>query len=251
VTSLITQHNVSDLEALSRGIAGLNISKTTARESFTRLMLKYYGVRERGKLLKEAMTPDELEFRKQAIRINKETDRDKRDQMILAAAKDLQEKFRRTKKVGTKEITVDLSLNNAVKRVIDYSSRNVLQIIEKLPIQHLPEAARDAELNRFGQFAPDLVAHVWSQMSAENLRGRHDFSSLLEAWKKTVEMGRQTTSDDVRLKLDRARGGIQQRLWEIFSRRRSPLLRQLLRSKVGNWDRLIQEQFARESGLLF
>lgn len=250
MTSLITKHNRTQLESALK-IFGVNVSHYTPRELMARLMVKFQTVEQRAELLKESWTDEDQRLREYDIQINKELDPDRRNEIIKEAAQYLQKTKADTTYIGGRRIDTGLSWNDAVKRIINRASRNVLQTIERTPIEHMPEAAYTAELSGYSEFAPDMVMHAWTQLIDERyLSGRSDVGKLAEAWQKCCKFRNQAGGDAIRAKFDLAKMALMRRIRQVLLRQRTPILKRLLRTKLGGWQGAVREEFARGAGLL-
>lgn len=252
VTSLITQHNRPWLSRVGKKITGQEIRQRTPREMVASLLLDYYGADQKTQLLREAWGAGDQRLYELEVKIRQEVDPDRRNELVQQAAAYYKQLKADKTKIGSRVIKTGVSTKQAVNRVLDHASRNILQIIERIPIERMPEAAYDVELFGYSRFAPDLTEHCWRQLIDDRyLSGHSDIEKLVEAWGKCASFRQQAGDERIRLKFDVAKGSIMRRIREIRMRRRTPFLKKLLRAKAGNWQRTVWEEFAREAGLTY
>jgi hypothetical protein len=249
-TSLITRHNIGELESLTRGVTGLNISTTTNRTAFARAVLKFSRIEQRGDALRRSYSDNEERLRKLTVEMHEQRSPEQYQQLFKEARKLVKEIESGTVLIGGRKHKVGLTDKQAAERVISMVSRNLFQEIERIPTEFLPTAAHELEFSVLKRGNEKLMDHVWRQMTLPYLQSKTDFTELGTAAAKALQLSDSTINPTVKARLAQAYQHLVVRMTQLRINGRTEGGRALLRKKLGEFPRWVQTRMAESAGLL-
>lgn len=235
VTSLITKHNQGQLQALTRGLTGLNLSSMTRSEVFARVILKYAGVERAGQVLRESMD-DQEEYRKLILQAGQAPSLEEEKRLLKEAAA-----LNRASKagkvlIGGQEYDVGITEPDAMRRAIDAVSRNIYAEIQKIPIDKVPLALHELETSNMAETNRPELDHMWRQISdSQYLSGRSDLDDLAEAAQTCTRLSESSLRPDLKFKYTAAYVMIVKRMADVIRTSYGPNQLRALHTKTGQY----------------
>lgn len=236
--SQITGHQKSKIQTALRIATGLSLSGRKDTEAVGLMALKYSRMEQFLDAYKRMKSDDQVRLKEAAVRARTAADAEPIDreefEKQYEIVKDIVKRGKDQLVYHAGEwISIDATPEEIARQAVNYISRDVLGVIENVPIDRVPDFYADMMLSPYRDASPAAVEHIFKQMGTwEKVQDYSDPSLLRVATEKTAQYATKFRKADPKLaaQFDEAN------LWLSLQRRlleptRLPVLERVMAQK--------------------
>jgi hypothetical protein len=203
--SQITGHQKSKLQTALRVATGLSLSGRKDTEAVGLLALKYSRMEQFLDAYKRMKSHDQVKLKEAAVRARAAADAEPIDreefEKQYEIVKDIVKRGKDQLVYHAGEwISLDATPEEIARQAVNYISRDVLGVIENVPIDRVPDFYADMMLSPYRDASPVAVGHIFKQMGTwEKVQNYSDASLLRVATEKTARYAERFRAADPKL----------------------------------------------------